>query len=236
MITIFIIIKSTLVKVDFENHFHYAAPMATLLQPSLVSKTLIALTLAATPVSAATISGLATLLTVSEAAAATVYWELPALLTSFFPGADRVSYAKISLSAAEVATLSQRIGRPIRGEWTIFSATKGGQAVGYTIVDEVRGMHEPITFATRFTTAGAISRMEVMQYREAYGGEVREQRFLKQFHGKTAASPMRPGRDIVAISGATISSHAVTRGAEESAAVLAHLLQQRPTALLRAAR
>jgi Na+-translocating ferredoxin:NAD+ oxidoreductase RnfG subunit len=74
--------------------------------------------------------------------------------------------------------------------------------------------------------------MEVMRYREAYGSEVREQRFLSQFNGKSATSSLRPGSDITAISGATISSYAVTRGAEETAAVVALLLRQRPTALL----
>ena len=210
--------------------------MASFHPPALVSKTLIALTLATTPVSAAAISGLATLLTLSEASAATVYWELPALLTSFFPGADRVSFAKVALSAQERAALAKTIGRSVRADWTIFVATKAGQVTGYAVVDEVRGMHEPITYATRFTPAGAISRMEVMRYREAYGSEVREQRFLSQFNGKTSASPMLPGRDIAAISGATISSHAVTRGAEETAAVVALLLRQRPTALLTAAK
>ena len=210
--------------------------MASFHPPALVSKTLIALTLATSPVSAATISGLATLLTLSEASAATVYWELPALLTSFFPGADRVSFAKVALSQQERAALSRKLGRPLRSDWTIFIATKAGQVTGYAVVDEVRGMHEPITYATRFTPAGAISRMEVMRYREAYGGEVREQRFLSQFNGKTAASPMRAGSDITAISGATISSYAVTRGAEETAALLGLLLQQRPSALLHAAK
>ena len=210
--------------------------MASFHPPALVSKTLIALTLATTPVSAAAISGLATLLTLSEASAATVSWELPALLTSFFPGADRVSFAKVALSAQERAALAKTIGRSVRADWTIFVATKAGQVTGYAVVDEVRGMHEPITYATRFTPAGAISRMEVMRYREAYGSEVREQRFLSQFNGKTSASPMLPGRDIAAISGATISSHAVTRGAEETAAVVALLLRQRPTALLTAAK
>jgi hypothetical protein len=197
---------------------------------------LVALALSTLPLGPATLAGLATLLQISEASAATVYWELPALMTSFFPGADRVSFAKVALSAAERAALAQTMGRPVRADWTIFIATKAGQVTGYAVVDEVRGMHEPITYATRFTPAGAISRMEVMRYREAYGSEVREQRFLSQFNGKTSASRMLPGRDIAAISGATISSHAVTRGAEQTAAVVALLLQQRPTALLTASK
>ena len=231
LITTFIITTPIRRKIDFDNHFHNYMTRHIQLHPALV-----ALALATAPLSAPAIAGLATLLTLSEASAATVYWELPALLSSFFPGAERVSFAKVALSAQERAALTLKTGRTVRGDWTIFVATKAGQVTGYAVVDEVRGMHEPITYASRFTPAGAISRMEVMRYREAYGSEVREQRFLSQFTGKSAASSLRPGRDIAAISGATISSYAVTRGAEESAAVLDYLLQQRPSALIPAAR
>ena len=227
------------VKMTLITIFNHASRYLMIKPPqraATLPNALVALALSALPLGPATLAGLATLLQISEASAATVYWELPALLTSFFPGADRVSFAKVALSAQERAALAKTIGRSVRADWTIFVATKAGQVTGYAVVDEVRGMHEPITYATRFTPAGAISRMEVMRYREAYGSEVREQRFLSQFNGKTSASPMLPGRDIAAISGATISSHAVTRGAEETAAVVALLLRQRPTALLSAAK
>ena len=223
-------VKMTLITI-FNHATRYDMPKP-LPRAATLPNALFAFALSALPLGPATLTGLATLLHLSEASAATVYWELPALLTSFFPGADRVSFTKVALSAQERAAVAKTIGRTVRADWTIFVATKAGQVTGYAVVDEVRGMHEPITYATRFTPAGAISRMEVMRYREAYGSEVREQRFLSQFNGKTGALPMLPGRDIAAISGATISSHAVTRGAEETAAVVAHLLRQRPTALL----
>ena len=51
-----------------------------------------------------------------------------------------------------------------------------------------------------------------MVYRERYGDEVRDPRFRQQFVGKTAADPLRPGEEVVAVSGATISSRAMALG------------------------
>jgi Na+-transporting NADH:ubiquinone oxidoreductase subunit NqrC len=54
--------------------------------------------------------------------------------------------------------------------------------------------------------------VEILQYRESYGGEVREPSWLGQFIGKTAASPLKVGSDIRNISGATLSSLHLTEG------------------------
>jgi len=51
-----------------------------------------------------------------------------------------------------------------------------------------------------------------MVYRERYGDEVRDPRFRQQFVGKTAADPLRPGEEVIAVSGATISSRAMALG------------------------
>lgn len=223
---IIIAIEQSIVKVILITIFNKTA-MPTPLLP----RALAAVSLAAGSLAPPLVSGLGALLALSQEAVATAYWELPALLTSFFPEAERVSYAKVVLSPAERARITARTGREVRADWTIFVALQGGKPAGYAVVDEVRGLHEPITFATRFDTLGAISRMEVMAYREAYGGEVREQRFLRQFNGRSAAKPFRAGREIAAISGATISSYAVTQGAESAAAVIGLLLAERPQAL-----
>jgi hypothetical protein len=39
-------------------------------------------------------------------------------------------------------------------------------------------------------------RVDIMQYRESYGGEVREPSWLAQFVGKTSSSPLKVGSDI----------------------------------------
>ena len=54
--------------------------------------------------------------------------------------------------------------------------------------------------------------MDILQYRESYGGEIRSPSWLAQFVGKSSASPLQVGNDIRNISGATLSSHHVTEG------------------------
>ena len=57
----------------------------------------------------------------------------------------------------------------------------------------------------------------VMAYREAYGGEVRTPRFLRQYRGKSPGDPLRSGRDIKNIAGATLSVDAAEPGRPQGA-------------------
>jgi Na+-transporting NADH:ubiquinone oxidoreductase subunit NqrC len=59
---------------------------------------------------------------------------------------------------------------------------------------------------------GRVMRVDILQYRESYGGEVREPGWLAQFVGKTSSSPLKVGSDVRNISGATLSSLHVTEG------------------------
>lgn len=98
-----------------------------------------------------------------------------------------------------------------------------GAIVGYGIVDDVPGKAQPITYATLLTPTGTIQDIEILVYREPYGGEVQYEAFRKQFRGKSAASQLRVGRDIQNMAGATISSKAVTNGAKKIAVLFDEL-------------
>ena len=47
-------------------------------------------------------------------------------------------------------------------------------------------------------------------YREDYGGEIGSKRWLRQFIGKTSKDKLKYQKDIMAISGATISASSMT--------------------------
>jgi len=70
---------------------------------------------------------------------------------------------------------------------------------------------------------GRIRRVDILQYRESYGGEVRSPSWLAQFVGKTSTSPLKVGSDIRNISGATLSSLHVTEGVKRVLAAYGHL-------------
>jgi uncharacterized protein with FMN-binding domain len=94
------------------------------------------------------------------------------------------------------------------GEPNVWRAAGGG----LFIVDRVVGKHEFITVAIGITASGTVKAIEIMDYRESYGYEVREASWRSQFVGKGAGSPLQLGEDIKNISGATLSSKHITDG------------------------
>ena len=168
--------------------------------------------------------GLIAGLAAAPARAETTYFTSRALLGEFFPKSERVTYRTFVLDGSTKARLAQRLGyAPAKDRYTIFVATTQGKVDGYAVVDEERGLHQPITFATRLSPRGVVERLEIMVYREPRGDEVRDSRFRKQFEGKTALDPLRIDRDIDAVSGATVSSASLATGVRRAAVLVEEL-------------
>jgi Na+-translocating ferredoxin:NAD+ oxidoreductase RnfG subunit len=92
------------------------------------------------------------------------------------------------------------------GEPNVWRTSKGG----LFIVEKVVGKHEYITVAIGINPNGTVKQIEIMDYRESYGYEVRDASWRAQFVGKSASSPLQLGADIRNISGATLSSKHIT--------------------------
>ena len=80
------------------------------------------------------------------------------------------------------------------------------------MVDEVLGKHELITFALALDRQGRVVGIEILDYRESHGGEIRDPRWRAQFAGKSSRDPLQLDRDIRNISGATLSCRHITDG------------------------
>jgi Na+-transporting NADH:ubiquinone oxidoreductase subunit NqrC len=76
----------------------------------------------------------------------------------------------------------------------------------------VIGKHEFITYALALGADGTVRGVEILEYRESYGGEIRNPKWRQQFVGKRPGSQLRLDKDIKNISGATLSSRHVTDG------------------------
>lgn len=105
----------------------------------------------------------------------------------------------------------------------IWRAEAGGRTLGFFIFDRVIGKHLFIDYAVSLDTGGRIRKVDILQYRESYGGEIRSPSWLAQFVGKTSASPLQVDSDIRNISGATLSSHHVTEGIKRIMAIASRL-------------
>lgn len=160
-------------------------------------------------------------------AAAETFWDKPSVLKAFFAKSERVTFARLAPTAAQQATLKTRLGYAAPAMLTVYYGVTKDKIDGIAVIDDEMGQHQPITFAALIGTDGAMQRLEVMVYREAYGGDVAQARFRNQFAGKTATDPVRHGADIVAVAGATISSKALATGARR-ALILADELLVKP--------
>ena len=94
----------------------------------------------------------------------------------------------------------------------VWKAQAGDRVIGQFVFDRVIGKHLFIDYAVALGPGGQVQRVEILQYRESYGGEVRQGSWLAQFIGKTRGSSLEINKDIRNISGATLSSSHVTEG------------------------
>ena len=84
--------------------------------------------------------------------------------------------------------------------------------IGYGFLDNVKGKTQYITYLVGIGREGSVQDVDVLVYRESYGGEIAYDSFREQFRGKTNHDDVRIGKSIKNISGATISVRAITFG------------------------
>jgi Na+-translocating ferredoxin:NAD+ oxidoreductase RnfG subunit len=87
---------------------------------------------------------------------------------------------------------------------------RNGEKKGVAIIDVQPGKWGPVKFITAMDVKGRVRRVRVMGYQEIRGRPIAQKSFMNQYRGKTSKSALTVGRDIVGISGATISSRAAT--------------------------
>lgn len=145
-------------------------------------------------------------------AEATVYFTIPAAQQALFPGARMVDRS-VPLSDSQRRAIAKAAGAPGYDKvQRIWEAQAGGRRVGWLFVDRVIGKHEFITYALALTPDGVVKGVEILDYRETYGGEVRNANWRRQFTGRRPGQLLKLGSDIKNISGATLSSRHVSDG------------------------
>ena len=123
-----------------------------------------------------------------------------------------------TLTPDQVKAIRARAGvNPLSRGVKLWRAADGGAL----IVDEVVGKHEFITYAVALDPAGAVRAVEIMEYNETYGGQVRDPAWRQQFVGKRDGAPLALGRDIRNNSGGTLSARHITDGVKRLLATYA---------------
>ncbi len=146
-------------------------------------------------------------LVVCQNAQALVYLSVEQAQALMFPG-QTLTALPVVLSATDIAAIEKDADAPVFvGSLTAWKADSG-----YFFTDSVIGKHDLIRYAVALDADGRIRQVEILEYREAYGGQVRSSRWLHQFAGLHHGDTVNIGRGIQNISGATLSSQHVTDG------------------------
>ena len=139
---------------------------------------------------------------------AVTYLTVEQAQAAIFPG-RKLTSADVKLTDEQRKAIAKasaiRVRNPQQKVWKV----EGG---GWFILDEVIGKHEFITYAVGLTEDGAVKQIEVMDYRETYGGQVREEKWRAQFTGKKHGAKLKLDDDVQNISGATLSSRHIADG------------------------
>ena len=100
---------------------------------------------------------------------------------------------------------------------TVYEAKKGGQTVGYCVVNTEKGYGGDVKVMTGVDLDGKVTAIDILEHSETpgLGANSTKDEFKNQFKGKQAGIEVVKNspkdNDIQAISGATITSKAVTR-------------------------
>lgn len=159
---------------------------------------------------------------IAPSAFAVQYLNVDQAQEAIFPGKSFTA-TPVKLTNAQKKAIEQASGvRVLKTEQQVWRVSGGG----WFIVDEVVGKHEFITYAVGLTSDGAVKQIEIMDYRETYGGQIRDDKWRAQFTGKNARSTLKLDADIKNISGATLSCRHVTDGVKRLLAFYEVALKQ----------
>ena len=144
---------------------------------------------------------------------AEVYLKEEECLKIMFPRSERVHKDTVKLSPEKKSLIEERIGWKFPEEFfEVYIVETGSQIDGYAVVQNTIGKHKPMTYMVGVDNKGSVSDIELLIFRESRGSEVRQKRFNAQYEGKTVLDPVRINKDIINISGATMSVRSMSAG------------------------
>ena len=161
------------------------------------------------PVVAVTVAAL------PQLAVAASYLSVEAAQRALFPQAQEFAVVALAPTPSQLAAIAKAAGpQAPHGELHAWAAKRGDETLGHVF----------ITYAVGIDAQGALRPVEILEYRESHGGEIRNTRWLAQFAGRRSTDTLRFRTDIKNVAGATLSSEHVTAGVRQVLALWRELL------------
>ncbi len=152
-------------------------------------------------------------LTEDELNHAEVFMSEEEALKIVLPKSQRVRKEVIQLAQDRKDLIEQRIGWKFPEQaFEVYIGETGDKIDGYAMVHNTVGKHKHMTYMVGVDAKGVCSDVELLVFREARGSEVGRKRFNVQYEGKTVLDPIRINKDIINITGATMSVRSISAG------------------------
>jgi hypothetical protein len=152
-------------------------------------------------------------LTENELSHAEVFLSEEEAVKIILPQSKRVRKEMLQLTQEKKDLIEQRIGWKFPEQaFEVYVGETGDTIDGYAMVHNTIGKHKHMTYMVGVDSNGACSDVELMVFREARGSEVGRKRFNVQYEGKTVLDPIRINKDIINITGATMSVRSISAG------------------------
>ncbi len=164
---------------------------------------------------------------VSQPARATTYFTGATVRQVLFPLATQFIDRSLTLTSAQAKAISNASSaRVSKSKVAVWEVRGAGGKLGTMFIDQVYGKHEFITYAVALGPDGDVRQIEIMDYRETYGDQIRIPKWRAQFTGKRHGQPLKFTKDIKNISGATLSCLHITDGVRRLLATYALVIAQ----------
>ena len=162
-------------------------------------------------------------LTSEELGQEEIYLTPDAAAQLMFPESDRIRKEIITLPPQQKTRIQEIIGWKFpETSFECFIGETNGNVDGWALIQNTIGKHKPMTYMVGVNPQGEATNVEVLVYRESRGSEVRTKRFNYQYEGKNVYDPIRINRDIINISGATMSVRSMSAGVKRALVIVDH--------------
>jgi hypothetical protein len=152
-------------------------------------------------------------LTEAELNHAEVFMSEDEAVKIMLPKSQRVRKEMLELTQEKKDLIEQRIGWKFPEQaFEVYIGETGDKIDGYAMVHNTIGKHKHMTYMVGVDAKGICSDVELLVFREARGSEVGRKRFNVQYEGKTVLDPIRINKDIINITGATMSVRSISAG------------------------
>ena len=152
-------------------------------------------------------------LTEAELEHAEVFMNEEEAVKLMLPKSQRIRRELIRLTQEKKELIEERIGWKFPEEsFEVYIGETGNKVDGYALLHNTIGKHRHMTYMVGVDGEGRCTNVELLVFREAKGSEVGKKRFNSQYEGKTVSDPIRINKDIINISGATMSVRSISAG------------------------